>query len=555
MSHDEISCRKLIVDYLADYEDGSMPEADRLDLEKHLSHCPPCVVFLKTLSGDGPDAPDAQAARDPSKPRPGRHGVRAHAVSGQGVTPAPRRGRERGMAGRVRAGLFGGLRLRRVGPSAGRIPARLGSRRGPALRRRAPRGVPASAPTFSRGIESSVPAAEDEFGPCATEVSEPRQVRKEAAIRRRHRAPQVNLSSSSAAGYPRRSILPNCLRSRPVASSDRLRYPDAPRASPQMAAPHLRGPGRPGGRRAHALQRDRRRARRAGLPADGTSRRREDLDRADARPGAQLRQGADGPPVRRVRVLPRDPGSGRVARRPRDGRRLEPQDRERPGADRDGALRPAARPLPDRDHRRSPHAHDRGLQRAPEDPRGAAAPRAVHPRLDRAPQDPRDDRFALPAVRLPRADGPRDRGAADEGGEGREDRRDAGGSASARRARPRAACATRSRFSTRRRPSPAGTVDEARLRRDPRARRLGAARGHVLGGRGRRPGRGDREPGAPDRGRRRPAARAHASSSSSCAGRCSRRPAPRATSRRRSRRGWRRSRGRCRTRTCCAPSR
>ena len=33
------------------------------------------------------------------------------------------------------------------------------------------------------------------------------------------------------------------------------------------------------------------------------------------------------------------------------------------------------------------------------------------------------------------------------------------------------------------------------------------------------------------------------------------RPAPRATSRRRSRRGWRRSRGRCRTRTCCAPSR
>ncbi len=53
MSHDEISCRKLIVDYLADYEDGSMPEDVRQDLEKHLSHCPPCVVFLKTYRATG----------------------------------------------------------------------------------------------------------------------------------------------------------------------------------------------------------------------------------------------------------------------------------------------------------------------------------------------------------------------------------------------------------------------------------------------------------------------------------------------------------------------
>src|SRR5262249_20702201 len=42
-------------------------------------------------------------------------------------------------------------------------------------------------------------AAEDGFGPCATEASEPRQVRKEAAIRRCPRAPQANLNSSSAA--------------------------------------------------------------------------------------------------------------------------------------------------------------------------------------------------------------------------------------------------------------------------------------------------------------------------------------------------------------------
>src|SRR5512143_243977 len=52
----------------------------------------------------------------------------------------------------------------------------------------------------SSEIESLLPAAEDGFGPCATEVSEPRQVRKEAAIRRRPRAPQANLNSSFAAG-------------------------------------------------------------------------------------------------------------------------------------------------------------------------------------------------------------------------------------------------------------------------------------------------------------------------------------------------------------------
>src|SRR5512143_3759520 len=57
----------------------------------------------------------------------------------------------------------------------------------------------------SSEIESLLPAAEDGFGPCATEVSEPRQIRKEAAIRRRPRAPQVNLSSSSAAGISTRA--------------------------------------------------------------------------------------------------------------------------------------------------------------------------------------------------------------------------------------------------------------------------------------------------------------------------------------------------------------
>lgn len=53
MSHDEMSCRKLILDYLADYEDGSMPSTERQDLEAHLSHCPPCVLFLHSYRATG----------------------------------------------------------------------------------------------------------------------------------------------------------------------------------------------------------------------------------------------------------------------------------------------------------------------------------------------------------------------------------------------------------------------------------------------------------------------------------------------------------------------
>jgi len=30
-----------------------MPEAERLELESHLHHCPPCVVFLKSYRATG----------------------------------------------------------------------------------------------------------------------------------------------------------------------------------------------------------------------------------------------------------------------------------------------------------------------------------------------------------------------------------------------------------------------------------------------------------------------------------------------------------------------
>ena len=53
MTHDAISCKRLILEYLVDYEDGAMPEDVRRDLEWHLDHCPPCLVFLKEYRATG----------------------------------------------------------------------------------------------------------------------------------------------------------------------------------------------------------------------------------------------------------------------------------------------------------------------------------------------------------------------------------------------------------------------------------------------------------------------------------------------------------------------
>jgi len=53
MTHDAISCKRLILEYLVDYEDGAMPEEVRRDLEWHLEHCPPCLVFLKEYRATG----------------------------------------------------------------------------------------------------------------------------------------------------------------------------------------------------------------------------------------------------------------------------------------------------------------------------------------------------------------------------------------------------------------------------------------------------------------------------------------------------------------------
>jgi anti-sigma factor RsiW len=53
VTHDEITCRRLILDCLVDYEDGSMAATERQDFETHLSKCPPCVEFLESYRATG----------------------------------------------------------------------------------------------------------------------------------------------------------------------------------------------------------------------------------------------------------------------------------------------------------------------------------------------------------------------------------------------------------------------------------------------------------------------------------------------------------------------
>ena len=125
------------------------------------------------------------------------------------------------------------------------------------------------------------------------------------------------------------------------------------------------------------------------LPVRRLARDRQDLDREDPRPLAQLR--ATGPTLRalrRVRVLRRDRQLD-LARRDRDGRRLEQLGRRHPRPAREGRLRPGAGRLEGLHPRRGAHALQRGLERVPEDARGAAAEHDLRARHDRGAQGAR----------------------------------------------------------------------------------------------------------------------------------------------------------------------
>ena len=51
--HEDVSCEKLVLDYLVAFEDGTIPEPDRSDLARHFQTCPPCLTFLNTYRATG----------------------------------------------------------------------------------------------------------------------------------------------------------------------------------------------------------------------------------------------------------------------------------------------------------------------------------------------------------------------------------------------------------------------------------------------------------------------------------------------------------------------
>ena len=138
------------------------------------------------------------------------------------------------------------------------------------------------------------------------------------------------------------------------------------------------------------------------LPVQRAARLRQDLECPDPGPLAQLRAGADARSVRRLRVLHlARPGRTRQHRRDRDRRGLARRRRRCPRPARTGLLRPGGRPLQDLHHRRSPHGHQGGLQRAAQAGGGAAAAPEVRVRDHRAGEGHRDHQVADAPLPVP----------------------------------------------------------------------------------------------------------------------------------------------------------
>ena len=47
------TCRELILDCLLEFEEGTMPEQERGELQLHFEECPPCMNFLATYRATG----------------------------------------------------------------------------------------------------------------------------------------------------------------------------------------------------------------------------------------------------------------------------------------------------------------------------------------------------------------------------------------------------------------------------------------------------------------------------------------------------------------------
>jgi anti-sigma factor RsiW len=50
---EDITCKRLVMEALYDFEAGTMPAGERAELERHLAACPPCVRFLDSYRATG----------------------------------------------------------------------------------------------------------------------------------------------------------------------------------------------------------------------------------------------------------------------------------------------------------------------------------------------------------------------------------------------------------------------------------------------------------------------------------------------------------------------
>ena len=143
----------------------------------------------------------------------------------------------------------------------------------------------------------------------------------------------------------------------------------------------------------------RQRPRRPRLSVHRRPRRRQDLARPASSPSASTASGARRrrPATSATSARASPPATTSTSR---DRRRQQPRHRRDPpaSAERRRAAEPCA--VQDLHHRRSPHAHEGGVQRAAQDAGRAARACEVHLRHDRGEQDPDHDPVALPAVRL-----------------------------------------------------------------------------------------------------------------------------------------------------------
>jgi hypothetical protein len=50
---DELTCERLIMEALFEFEEGTMPPDARAELERHFADCPPCLRFLDSYRATG----------------------------------------------------------------------------------------------------------------------------------------------------------------------------------------------------------------------------------------------------------------------------------------------------------------------------------------------------------------------------------------------------------------------------------------------------------------------------------------------------------------------